>query len=641
MPQLHKNEVLPILSWKQKRVHCGKRTIIPALLCVIYMGFGVSSGFPKNQKIVKTPLSQDSMASSVMKIADAYVREYIVAFPEQVAADGLPGAANDKLSDNSLDGLRAWQIKEDSWSAELKEIDGCLLWGRPEWLIYGFLKERLDASRGLRIARQELWPISQMTGWQVTFLYLAAIQPVGTPPFRAQALLRWKSLPGYLIHEVDNLKEGLRLGYTVPKCIVRIVIDQLEALLVVPPTESPFYSPAHRDADQKFRIAWEELLIREINPAIRMYCDFLKSEYLNKARESIGISSLPNGIECYRAFYRYYTSLARSPEETFQIGEHTVAKNEAEAQAIGLSLFGTSNLADIRSRITSDPREYFKSRDDLQAFSKETIHRAHKALPAWFNTIPSAELTIKPVPPFREQSAFSSYEPGSSDGSRPGTYWINLYQPEKQTRSYVETTAFHEAYPGHHFQISLALERPCAHFITRMPVCISYMEGWARYAEALAEEMHLYTSEISRIRRRLWQAHGMVVDPGIHVKGWSRDQAVDYIFFYGMFQQTCGRIAGRSNYFFPGTIDGLRHRGALAIIALKEKAKQSMGPHFDIRVFHDQLLKYGAVTLPMLSEIIERWVCGKTQMKISKGFPDRHISHLRILDSAADEGLSA
>lgn len=581
------------------------KLLIPLFTVILILSACSSS--KKDQESAKAISSVDSLAARVTLLADEYVRNYIATFPEKVAALSLPTAANDRLSDNSLAGFHAWQAKEDGWASELGKIDGKLLWGRPEWLTYGFLREALEGSRGLRIARAELWPVNQMSGWQVVFAQLAAIQPVGTPELRAQALARWRMFPTYLGNELANLKEGLRLGYTTPKRNVQLVIVQLDSILAAPLSKSPFYSPAQRDTESAFSVVWEQLLSKEIYPVIRKYRDFLKNEYLSKAREVIGVSALPNGVEIYRTILRYFNSLDRSAEETYRLGEQYVAKYEAEASEIGLKLFGTTDLAVIRKQIAMDPRNHFRSREELLNFSKDAVTRARQALPAWFNLIPKADVVIEPVPAFLERTASSGYMPGAPDGSRPGKYMINLYQPENQTRSNSEITAFHETYPGHHFQVSIATERPKANMITLLLANESYVEGWARYAEALAEEMGLYTSDFARINRRLWPAHGMVVDPGIHVMSWTRDQAVRYVSATGRLnlheaESLVDRIA-----VFPGQLTAY-DTGAIEIFALREKAKKALGDRFDIRAFHDQILKYGFVTLPMLREIIDHWL---------------------------------
>jgi len=559
----------------------------------------------------ETPSSQqpsvEDLAARVTALADEYVREARLRFPELASFLGWPDAPLDRLSDNSLEALHEWQDKEDRWSAELSRIDASSLWGHPEWLTFGYLREIVESSRAARIARSELWPVNHMSGWQAGFAQLAAIQPVGTPEKRSQALSRWRMVPRYIDNEISNLREGLRLGYTAPKLTVRLTIGQLDALLKAPFESSPFWSPATRDNTPEFVDAWRKLMADEIYPAIRRYRDFLDKEYLGGARDSIGVSALPNGREIYKALFRQSTTLNRSAEETFRLGQEAVQRYEAEAAAIGQEVTGSSDLAVIRNRIKSDPANFFKDREELLAFSRAAVERARQAMPQWFLTIPKANVVVEPVPGFLEKTASSGYEPAAADGSRPGTYRINLYQPEKQMRSTMEVTAFHETYPGHHFQISVAMEMPAGHRIAQIPMSGGYIEGWARYSEALAEEMGIYESPYARISRRLWPAHGMVVDPGIHVMGWTREQAVDFVFATGRFSEHEAESLIDRVIATPAQLTSY-DTGALEFFALRKKAEEILGAKFDIRAFHDELLKYGSVTLPMLREIIERWI---------------------------------
>ncbi len=184
--------------------------------------------------------------------------------------------------------------------SELQRIDGEALWGRPEWITYGLLREALEAQRGARVCRFELWPLNQISGWQAKFATLATSQPVGTLQRRADAIARWRQLPRYLETEIANLKEGIRLGYTTPKRNVDLTLQQIDQLLALSPGDSPFFEPARRDAEPEFVQAWTALLEDEIQPAIRRYRDFVRKEYLLAARTVLAVIALPRGSECYR-----------------------------------------------------------------------------------------------------------------------------------------------------------------------------------------------------------------------------------------------------------------------------------------------------------------------------------------------------
>ncbi len=549
----------------------------------------------------------EDAAAKVTRLADAYVAAQLARLPEQATLFGVPGAADDQLSDNSLPALKAWQAREDAWRTELASVDGSSLWGRPEWVTYGFLREALEASIAARIARQELWSVSHFSGWQTQLPQLASIQPVGSAAARDKALARWRRMPHYIDTEIVNLKEGLRLGFSSPRPIVDLVIVQLDAVLAMPVRTSPLFAPAQKDKTPEFQAAWERLLTAELNPAIKRYRDFLKNEYRPKARTSLGMSGLPGGKAAYQALFRQATSLDRPVEETYKLGEQAVARNVGQAAEIGRQLYGGAELAAVIKKMAADPNNHFKSREELLDFSKKAVERARLAMPAWFALIPKAQVVIEPIPGFLEKTASAHYEPAAADGSRPGVYGINLYQPENQTKANAEVTAFHETYPGHHFQISVSAEQKGRHPIALIVGSSSYIEGWARYTEALAEEMGLYTTEFGRINRRLWPAHGMVVDPGLHVLGWSRERAVRYILDTARFsaheaESLVDRIIATPTQLT--TYD----TGGLEFIALRAKAEQALGKKFDIKAFHTEVLRYGAVTLPMLREIVDRWI---------------------------------
>jgi uncharacterized protein (DUF885 family) len=546
----------------------------------------------------------DADAARVTALADDVVRAMVASFPEEAHGSGLTLERHDGLSDNSLAGVRAWQAREDAWAAELARIDGAGLRGRPEWVTYGMLRERVEASRASRVCRSELWPVNQMSGWQVGFSDIAALQPVGTPALREQALARWRRMPAYLDNELANLREGVRLGYTTPRRNVQLVIEQLDALLGAPVEQGPFWSPAQRDSAPEFRAAWAALLKDQVMPAVARYRAYLADEYLAAARTTLGVGALPNGRACYQASFRSFTTLDRAPEETFALGQQRVARNQAEAVESGRRAYGTADLDSIRARTTA---EGFASRDEMLAFANDAVNRARAAVPRGFRAMPRSGVVIAPHPPFLEATASDQYFPAAEDGSRPAEYRINLGKSTTSSRAQAEITAFHETYPGHHLQIGIAQELPGAHVVTRLISSGSFVEGWARYAEALADEMGLYTSDAARVSRRMWPARGMVLDPGIHLFGWTPEQAREYIVRSGrMGAHEADALVDRV-VAWPGQLTAY-DTGALEFFDLRELAERELGPRFDLREFHEVLLRNGAVTLPMLRESVEAWI---------------------------------
>ena len=554
----------------------------------------------------------DKTAARVIALSDKYVAEFAKTFPEQAMFSGMTLQHHDGLTDNSLAALKRWQALEDSWSAELAKIDSAQLFGKPEWVALGFLREAVESSRQLRVCRYELWPVNQMSGWPFMTAQLAAIQPVGSEQARREALARWGKLPRYLSNELDNLREGLRRGYTTPKANVQLFIQQVDDLLGKPVEEWPLYSPASRDDSPQFKQAWAALLSTQIKPAAQRYVQFLKTEYLGKARESIAIKDTPNGEQCYRASFRSYTTLDRPAKETFELGRREVERNLAAALAIGKSDLQADDLPALLQRLKQDPDNHFTSREQLLAYAQSAVGRAKDSMSKWFARVPEAKVVVEPYPDFLERTANDSYWPAAEDGSRPAMYRITLYPYAQGTRSNAEITAFHEAYPGHHLQLALAAERPAAHPITRLVGNSGFAEGWARYAEALAEEMGLYSSNYARANRRLWPARGMVIDPGIHMFGWTREQTVKFVAESGRFDDETARSLVDRVAMWPGQLTAY-DTGALEFFSLRKQAQETLGSRFDIREFHTVVLENGTVTLPMLREQVTHWLQGKTR----------------------------
>lgn len=546
-------------------------------------------------------------AADPTRLADEYVREYMARFPEGAELSGLKVERHDGLTDNSLAGLAEWQKFEDRLAGQLDTLDLADFEGKPEWVTLGFLQEAVASSRQARICHYELWPINQLSGWQALFSQLADVQPVGSEAARADALARWSRLPRYLDNEIANLREGVRLGYTTPKANVKLVVEQLDGLLAAPIEEWPFYSPARRDKDEAFAASWRSLLTGRISPAVRRYRDYLNGEYLPKARAAMAITANPDGEACYQASFRANTTLDRPGAETYRLGRERVERFLNEALAIGSRTLDASDLPSLVERLRTDPANKFASREELLAYARAAVERSKKSVGKLFSRIPEAQMTVEPYAEMLEKTASDSYWPAAEDGSRPATYRITLFRWAETTRSNAEITAFHEGYPGHHLQISLVQEQGSSHPVTRLVGNSGFIEGWARYAEALAEEAGLYSTPHALANRRLWPSRGMVVDPGIHLFGWTREQAVAYMVESGRFGQREAEAGVDRIAVWPAQLTAY-DTGAIEFFALREKAERELGPKFDLREFHEVVLGSGAITLPMLRQKVESWI---------------------------------
>ena len=543
------------------------------------------------------------------ELADRYLNGWLDRYPDQATLYGVPGRHHDRLPENSLAALKAWEAKEDVWLADAQGIDPIAIEDSSLKATYAIVREALEGSIGARVCERELWRVSQTESWHVRFGFLVTIQPVGTPESEKEALARWSALPAYLDTEIVNLREGLRQKYSAPKNIVRIVINQVSSLIGASGPDQPFLSPAVRDKAPEFARAYERLFKEEMLPAFTRYRDFLEREYLPAAREDIGVSANPNGAQCYPATVRDYSTLAMSAKDVHAAGLAQMDRIMGEMKAIGERSFQTSDVPALLTTLRTDPKYLFKSREELIAYSQAALARAKTAMPNWFGLLPKADVTIEPYPKFREQNGPGEYNAPAEDGSRPGLFYISAYQAEQKSRSGPEATAFHETIPGHHMQVTIALERKSIHPIGRYLFNSGYAEGWGLYAERLADEMKLYSSDVDRmgmLSGQAMRAARLVVDSGLHTMGWSREQAIDYMLSHTTEDKDSVASEIDRYIIWPGQATSYM-LGMLEIRKARDDAQARLGSRFDIKAFHDRVLEDGGVPLSYLSEKIRIW----------------------------------
>ncbi len=555
--------------------------------------------------------TSDSLATRVRQLADSYLVAYFEQHPDEATLDGVANARHDKLPDNSPAALARWQQREDAWLAVLKRIDPKRLPG-PEWVGYGIMRDAIEGSVGTRVCRFELWSVAHTGGgWLSTVTALAALQGVGTEDARRQVLTRWHAVPAYIATEMANHREGLRRGYTAPRHNVEIAVTEIDTLLATPIEASPFYDPARRDSTPGFGAELAQVIEREIIPAMRGYRDFLATEYLPRARTEIGVFANPHGSECYRASIRATTGLAISPDSVHRLGLATVDQLENSMRLIAVQSFGTSDVSRLLEHLRRDTAYTFHTRDEMLGRARETLERARRAIPRWFGRLPRATVVVEPYPAFRERQSVGEWNPPAEDGSRPGIYYLSTYDPRHKARADLEALSFHETIPGHHLQGTIALERG-----DTIPAIARYFwspgmgEGWAEYAEQLADEMGLYSSDTARFAMLAditLSATLLVVDTGIHEFGWTREQSIDYIREHTHVPLLRAEVGVDRYPVWPA--QGLSYGlGRLEIRRLRAFAVQRLGARFDIRAFHDHVLENGAVPLPLLRAAIERWI---------------------------------
>ncbi len=557
------------------------------------------------------------VARSVNDVADQYLHGYLEAFPEAALSMGARDPHPDQLGDHSLPALKRWEQREDELLGKLKKISIAPIDDRPEALTYKFLQHLLEASIGFRACRSELWNVSPTwTGWQASLPVTAGMESTDRPALQQNALARWSQLPKYLDDEIENLKEGIKLGYTAPKGNVRSVIGQVEGMLAAPVSDSPFVQMAKADAP-KFKTQLEVLERTQFRPAITKYRDFLKTAYLPAAREAIGVSANPNGLACYTAAVKYHATVDMTPKEIHELGLSQMAKSETEMKAIGKRALGIEDPLAILKLVTTDPKYRFKSRDELIKAAESAVARAKAEVPKWFGHVPGAPVIVEPYPAFLEKTAPGGQAvPPTADG-KPGKYLLNAYKATEQSRAGLESTAFHETYPGHHLQAAIALEQENLHPVQRYFFLSGFGEGWGLYAERLADEMGLFSSDIDRLgllSNEGLRAARLVVDSGMHALGWTRQQAIDYVRAHTTETQAAAEAEVDRYIAVPGQATAYMI-GNLEIRRLREEARQKLGARFDIKMFHDIVLEDGSLPLWVLREKIERWTAEELKVK--------------------------
>ena len=551
----------------------------------------------------------ESATERVDRIAAEFVDGYYSQYPEEAYESGYPDAPSNRFGDHSRESTARWNQNVDQWLQELDSIELTALNGTPAATTYLFAFDRLQAIADRRVCESALWNISPTwTGWQTMLNETLAVQPVTTPQQRTEALERLADLPRFVDIEISNLRQGMETGYLAPQTNVMTVAGQITSLLDMPVDDSPLFSPASRSDNAEFVGDYRDLLVNDVQAALARYRDYLLDEYTG--REPIGVRENPDGTKCYSASVRYWSSLSIEPEDIHRAGLSNMSRIQSEMLAMAKESFGTDDVGALLQDLKTNPLYTFASEEEMLDHVKAAVKRGEAAVHEWFGNVPDAEIVVVAYPAYEKNSGGGFYSAGSPDGKRPGTYKVGTYNPRGVSKAGQESTAFHESWPGHHLQGSVALRNESLHPILRYMGVSGSGEGWALYTEKLADEMGLYSSAVTRMGMLSDEAHRaarLVVDTGMHVMGWTRQEAIDYLL-----ENTA---LGLDNVSYeidryaavPGQATSYL-LGSLEIQRLRALAERELGDAFDIRVFHDRILENGAVTLPMLAESIEAWI---------------------------------
>lgn len=453
--------------------------------------------------------------------------------------------------------------------------------------------------------------IDHMSGPQIWPAEVAQYQVADTPERLDQLLSRQAAYPAMIEQYVSTLAEGVADGRTAAAVPVRRAIEQVERFLAMPPADHPATSMARvADADRP-RVA--DSVERHVYAGLRRLREYLVEEYEPHARPEPGLSTTPGGDEAYRLAIRSQTSVDATAEEVHAFGMADLEAIEAEKDEIARKL-GLADRHAMRRALAEDPANHTDDPSAIVALAQAQTDRAHKEAPRYFGRLPSANCYVKAVEPYRENdSPPAFYMPPSLDGSRQGQYYINTYQPADRQLHKLAAFAFHEATPGHHFQIAIEMELgglPAFRRLGARLAGVAYSEGWGLYTERLADEMGLYADERERfgmLEAQSFRAARLVVDSGLHAMGWSRRQAIDFMYERGDVPMVDAEIEVDRYTVWPGQAVAYKV-GQREIERARADVAEVMGDRFDLRAFHDEVLGHGSLPLATLRREILGWV---------------------------------
>ena len=557
----------------------------------------------------------------LLQLADDYWDSMLEAFPSAATLLG-DRRFDDRIEDPSL---AAEQRLHATWSGLLARVDALADDDFTDGdhitrtLLRGELSHGLDGL-GLRMAELAS---DQMDGIHADLLTCAP-QVNAPSPENARALVeRHRQIGGLLDGAVERFREGLTAGRTPARLVIDRSLNQLDGYLASPLDDDPFVTFAGPDGtdgwDSDAEAAWRDELrtvARDvIRPAFQRYRDALAAELAPVARpdDACGLSWLgDDGAALYAALVRRHTTVTDlDPDKIHQIGLAEIERLAGEYRDVGSRLFGTSDLAEIFARLRDDETLRYTDADEIMADANSCLDAARAAMGDWFGRLPVSDCDIMAVPEFLAADAPAAYYfPPTADGTRPGAYFVNTFEPDRRYRYETASIAFHEAIPGHHLQLTIANE------LTELPRFqrfgwsnTAFVEGWALYTERLADEMGLYRGDMDRIgmlANDSWRAARLVVDTGLHALGWSRQQAIDLMVANVPVGRDLIEVEVDRYVAIPGQALGYKV-GQLEIQRLRREAEQAAattGNGFDIKSFHDTVVGSGNISLPALRELL-------------------------------------
>jgi uncharacterized protein (DUF885 family) len=523
---------------------------------------------------------------------------------------------NDQWSDASLAAVQRQKQAAQAFLARFKAIDTTGFDEQDKLNQQLMVRQLGDDIRNTDLKLNEM-PLDQFNGVHLQLAQFVSMAPFETTKQYEDYLARLNKLPALFDQLTEVLKQGEKDRLMPPRYLLDKVVAQIRSIAQPAGEESVFGRPVAKFADtvaeadrKRLHDAIIKAVDEKVRPAYTRLADFVEKDYAPKGRTEPGMWSLPNGDELYKFSVEQQTTTNKSPQEIHDLGLAEVKRIEGEQLKIAQKL-GYKDLKSFREAMNKDPKTHATSRQQIVDLYKKYIAQMEPKLPQLFGLLPKTAVEVLPVQDYREkEAAGAEYNQGTPDGKRPGRVYVNTGDYQNRSLLSIESTAYHEAIPGHHMQISIAQTLPGLPPFRQQAGYTAYIEGWALYAERLGEEVGFYQDQLSyygHLSDELLRANRLVLDTGVHYKHWTRQQMVDW--FHEHSSQDEPDLQAETDRYIVMPGQALAYKlGQLKILELRAKAKKELGDKFDIRAFHDEVLNGGALPLDVLETRIDGWI---------------------------------
>ena len=526
---------------------------------------------------------------------------------------------DDKLPDFGLGALEARHEQRVAFVERAREIERQPSLSPADRVTLQLFVRALEGALATEVCQFELWSISARDNPVATWNFLPEIHKITSGTDAQRLLARYRQIPTAIDQEIERLRAGADQGLYTNAESTRRVLAMVDRQLEQPVIGWPLSAPAKAKVPgwstaetEAYGARITEVVDTEIRPALARYAAFVRSAILPHARssEQSGLAALALGPKCYDALVRDYTTLAMSPAEVHDVGLREIERIDGEIARLGRKALGTKTLKATLAKLRGDPKLYFQTSAEVEAAAQEALDAAQARVPDFFGRLPKTDCGVRRIPDYEAPyTTIAYYRPPHADGSKPGEYYINVYEPTTRPRYEARVLAFHESVPGHHFQIALAQEQTSLPAFRREEGYTVFVEGWALYTERLADEMGLYRDDLDRLGMLsfdAWRAGRLVVDTGIHHLGWSRERGKAFLEEHSAL--ALNNIDNEVDRYIVWPGQALAYKvGQLEILALRAEAESVLGDDFDLKAFHDVTLGAGAVSLPVLRERVLAW----------------------------------